>query len=314
MSRAALGRQRHLDADILPLFRRGLQLDPIDQTQIHNVDGDLRVIALLQRAQNFFFGHHCHTLLTYNASILQFIAYCGKACMTAEGRQKIQIILAAGIAIAALRTGYILYERHENNAAPVKQEAPPLKADYYVTPKKLHPQDLKTARQLTQQPVWVRQGYRFTYYPYDHRTDFKHEAGLLGPIEKLEIKDVVTDVTPHTPDQRQVMAVFEKDGKKFAFPIGRVKGEDYRIYSDDMLFIQDPRELYKHWPADVWDSISKHEVKAGMNELQTSFAIGVGAPVGNGPIGDRTLNYANGGKPLLVTFAGDKATDIRPGG
>ena len=233
--------------------------------------------------------------------------------MTADTRKKIQLVFAAAITIAALRTGYILYQRHEDAAAPVKKEAPPLKADYYVTPKKLHPQDLKTAKQLTQQPVWVREGYHFTYYPYDRHTDFKHEAGLLGPIEKLEIKDVVTDITPGAPDQKQVMAVFEKDSKEFAFPIGTVKGDDYRIYSDDMLFIQDPRELYKHWPAEVWDAISRHEVKPGMNELQTSFAIGVGTPIGTGGIGDRTLNYANSGKPLMVTFSNDKATDIRPG-
>ena len=38
-------------------------------------------------------------------------------------------------------------------------------ADYYVTPKKLYPYDLKSAQQLTQQPVWMKEGYRYTYYP-----------------------------------------------------------------------------------------------------------------------------------------------------
>ncbi len=63
----------------------------------------------------------------------------------------------------------------------------PLNADYYVTPKKLHPYDLKSAQQLTQQPVWVKAGYYHTYYPYNtamHKTDFAHEAGLLGPAAK----------------------------------------------------------------------------------------------------------------------------------
>ena len=49
-------------------------------------------------------------------------------------------------------------------------------ADYYVVPKKLYPFDLKSAKQLTQQPVWVKEGYRYTYYPYDaarKRTDFR---------------------------------------------------------------------------------------------------------------------------------------------
>src|SRR5882757_5437950 len=112
--------------------------------------------------------------------------------MSPETKQKIQLLLAAGIAIAAIRTGYIFYERRQDNAAPVKQETPPLKADYYVVPKKLLPYDLKSAHELTQQPVWVRDGYRFTYYPYNtasKHADFAHETGTLGPIEKLEIKD-----------------------------------------------------------------------------------------------------------------------------
>ena len=114
---------------------------------------------------------------------------------------------------------------------------------------------MKSAKQLTQQPVWVREGYRFTYYPYDrsrHRTDFAHEAGLLLPIQKLEIKDVVTDTAPHSAHLHQVMAVFELDGKTYAVPIGSQTGDSYQIYSDEMFFIQDPHELYKHWPADVW--------------------------------------------------------------
>ena len=62
-------------------------------------------------------------------------------------------------------------------------------ADYYVVPKKLYPFDLESAKQLTKQPVWVKEGYRYTYYPYDvahKRVDFAHDGGLLLPIEQLE--------------------------------------------------------------------------------------------------------------------------------
>ena len=162
--------------------------------------------------------------------------------MSPETKQKIQLMLLAGIAIAAIRTGYIFYQRRQDNA-PAKQETPPLKADYYVIPKKLHPYDLKSAHELTKQPVWVRDGYRFTYYPYtvaSKHSDFAHAAGTLGPIEQLDIKDVVTDTPPEKGDERQVMAVFQKEGKSYAFPIGLVEGDNYTIYSDDMLFMQDP--------------------------------------------------------------------------
>src|SRR5690349_10052479 len=102
-------------------------------------------------------------------------------------KQKIQIVLSIAIAVAAIRTGYIFYERHSEKASETKGAPPPVQADYYVVPKKLHPYDLKSARQLMQQPVWVKEGYRYTYYRYDRRTDFSHEAGQLLPIEKLEI-------------------------------------------------------------------------------------------------------------------------------
>jgi len=232
--------------------------------------------------------------------------------MSSELKRRIQIALALALAVAAVRTVYILYERRPSGAAKATAAPTALNPDYYVIPKKLYPYDLKSARQLTQQPVWVKEGYRYTYYPYaDHHTDFSHEAGLLLPIEKLQIKDVVTDLTPGAPDQRQVMAVFETDGKSYAFPIGTVKGGDYRIYSDEMLYIQDPHELYKHWPAEVWEAVAAHQVKPGMNELQADFAIGMGVPERQSDPDVKTVNYPNGGKPVNITYRYGKATEIR---
>jgi hypothetical protein len=236
--------------------------------------------------------------------------------MSPELKQKIQLVLVLAIVVAGTRAAYILYERHVDKIEEARKQAPPLNPDYYVTPKKLYPYDLKSARQLTQQPVWVKEGYRYTYYPYDpvrHRTGFPHEAGQLLPIEKLQIKDVIADISPGSPDQRQVMAVFEKDGKNYAFPIGSVKAGNYQIYSDEMLYIQDPHELYKHWPADVWDAIEKHEVKPGMNELQADFAIGMGIPEPSNDPSVKTVNYPNGGKPVSVTYRDGKAAEIKFG-
>lgn len=231
--------------------------------------------------------------------------------MTPELKQKIQISLGAAILIAGVRTAYILYERHEA-AKPVVTRELPLNSDYYVVPKKLHPYDLESAKELKKQPVWVKEGYRYTYYAYDHgRADFKHEAGLLSPIEKLQITDVVTEATPGSASQRQVLAVFEKDGKSYAFPIGSVQGTDYQIYCDEMLFIQDPRELYKHWTADTWAAIEQHQVKQGMNELQADFAIGMGIPERSSDPQVKTVNYPNGGKAVSITYRDGKAAEIR---
>ena len=238
--------------------------------------------------------------------------------MSPEGKQRIQLALALAIAVAGLRAGYILYVRHEENlAAQKKVQAKDVgyaNADYYVSPKKLYPFDLKSAKQLTQQPAWVKEGYRYTFYRYNQSAksvDFKHDAGLLGPIERLEIKDVA--IVPGPSGQRQMVAVFEKDGKTNAVPIGVEGNGEWKIYSDEMFFIEDPHDLYQHWPADVWQAVEQHEVKPGMNELQADFAVGMGVPDSGGSSNDKTVRYPNGGKPLVVSYSGGKAMEVKAG-
>jgi hypothetical protein len=234
-----------------------------------------------------------------------------------ESRKKIQIFLLLAILVAGGRAAYIVYSRYQDRkeAEKPKQERV-LKADYYITPKKLHPYDLKSARELTKQPIWVKVGYGYTYYPCDaarRKVDFGREAGTLLPLQKLQIQDVFTDVTPEDPGSKQILASFELEGKPFAVPIGVEKGGDFRIHSDEMFFIEDPHDLYKHWPSEIWKAIESHDVQKGMSELQAGLAIGVGVPEGSGDYGSRTLKYANGGKPMTITFRGDKAVEIVTG-
>jgi hypothetical protein len=239
--------------------------------------------------------------------------------MSEEAKQRIQIALALAVVVAGVRAGYILYERHEDNLAAQKQaEAKKIgysNADYYVVPKKLYPFDLKSAKQLTEQPVWVKEGYRYTYYrfvPVVKSVDFSHEAGMLGPIERLEIKDVMAVAAPG--GRKQVVATFEKDGHSYAVPIGFENDGQYKIYSDEMFYVEDPHELYKHWPAEVWQAVGQHEVKPGMNELQADFAVGMGTLDAGSSSAERTLHYANGGKPLVVIYRDGKAAEIKAGG
>jgi hypothetical protein len=239
--------------------------------------------------------------------------------MSEDAKKRIQIALAIALVVLGVRAGYILYQRHEDYVAAQKRQqakdAGYSNADYYVMPKKLHPFDLKSAQQLTQQPVWVKEGYRYTYYryvPVVKTVDFAHEAGLLGPIERLDIKDVIAVAAPG--GRRQVVALFDKDRHDYAVPIGfESEGGQYKIYSDEMFFVEDPHELYKHWPADVWQAVSQHEVKPGMNELQADFAVGMGVPDAGASSNERTVRYPNGGKPLVVTYSGGKATEVKAG-
>ncbi len=234
--------------------------------------------------------------------------------MKAGTKRWIQVALGVAILLAGVRLLLVLRGREKPGArAAASQPAPPLNANYYVVPKKLYPYDLKSARQLTQQPVWVKEGYRYTYYPYDaarRHADYKTEAGTLGPLEKLDIKDVVADTAP---SGRLVAAVFARDGKNYAVQIGTVSGKDYRFYSDEMFFIQDPRQLYNFWPGDVWEAIARHEVRRGMDELQADFAVGMGIPQRQEDAAIKTVDYPNGGKPLQVTFRDGKAVDIKAG-
>jgi hypothetical protein len=139
------------------------------------------------------------------------------------------------------------------------------------------------------------------------------EAGKLQPIQKLEIKELVTAPSKDSPRQKQVMAVFPLSGKNYAVAIGSKSGGDFKFFADDMFFIEEPHQLYKHWPQDVWQAIDQHQVKPGMNELQADFALGIGLAQPGGDAIDKTLNYPNGGKPFKVTYHDGKAADICPG-
>src|SRR4051794_33739810 len=157
-------------------------------------------------------------------------------------KSKIQIILVLGMVVTGIRLGIILYERHEANKPVVKQEAPPLNPDYYVSPRKLYPYDLKSAKQLTKQPVWVKVGYFYPYYPYDtaaHHTDFSHEAGKLLPLQKLQIHDVIASVALGNSGGAKVLAVFTNGGKSYATPNATGPGGgELKFYFEDIVFLQ----------------------------------------------------------------------------
>ena len=234
--------------------------------------------------------------------------------MNPEWRRRLQIFLVVMLVLAGLRIYMIYRERNsgwENRAA--KTETKPLSADVYVVPHKLHAYDLESSKALIGKTAWVQAGNQMLYFPYEparKRTDFKHPLGLLPPLEKLEIKDVLLQTDPL--HQRKVMAAFVKPGenKQYAVAIGTVQGDDYTIFIDNAFLIDDPHQLYKHWPADVWQAIEQHQAKRGMNELQTSFALGGGTPLDSGDYGNRTMEYHYGDKQTTVAFENDHATEV----
>lgn len=229
----------------------------------------------------------------------------------------IQLILAVALVAAAIRLVLIYQGRHARPASPATQQQTALDPDYYVVPKKLHAYDLKAAGAgLAGHDAWVREGYKFTYYPYDqerHHADFAHAAGLLAPLGQLEIRDVVQTPPPSAGDPPQVVAVFEKGRHDFAVPIGASQGEDYTIYADDMFFYDDPHQLYRHWSPEMWQAVDRHQAMPGMNEIQASFALGMGVPQPGGNQASKMVVYTNGGNPVTIVFRGGKAVEIQAG-
>jgi hypothetical protein len=241
--------------------------------------------------------------------------------MTQEWRKRIQLLLLVFLLVAGIRLFLIYRERHEPAKSPEKSEQTTYKVglDDYVAPRKLHAYDLQSAKYLIGKSIWVHAGNQLAYYAYDgqqRRARLDKEAGLLPPLEKLEVKDVSLQNTPGASGQKQLLAIFQRRvdrNETYAVPIGKVISDNYNIYFDDGFFLEDPHELYKHWPADVWNAIDRHEAKPGMNELQTSFALGTSGKAGAGDYGNRSMEYANAGKPVTVTFAGNRAVKIEAG-
>ncbi len=69
----------------------------------------------------------------------------------------IQIVLLVAIVAAGINF-YLTMRERKTGLVVAKRPEVALDPDYYVTPKKLHPQDLKDAKDLTRQPVWGARG------------------------------------------------------------------------------------------------------------------------------------------------------------
>ena len=114
--------------------------------------------------------------------------------------------------------------------------------------------------------------------------------------------------------EQQVLAVFKPEGgaKTYAVSLGSSRGGNYTLFINDTFFFDDPHQLYKHWPPDVWAAIDRHEAIKGMSERQVTFALGAGANQARDFGSTRTLRFDNNGHPVVVTFENNRATQVVP--
>jgi hypothetical protein len=217
-----------------------------------------------------------------------------------------------------------MWSIYEERHAPVMVKQQPaerkITQDDIVFPRKLYIDDLKSAKVLKGKTVWMQAGYILEYYPYDgHAAELGHKVGLLPSVEPLQIIDVEEQATPpgwlgRIPrGARNFFLVFRKpeDAHVYAVPVGVLDQGDAHFYTDDLFYYDDPHQLYRYWPASVWQAIDQHQVKPGMSELQTRMALGQIQQSGSSDVGDRTVTYTAGERKVTVTFAHDHATEIK---
>ena len=247
--------------------------------------------------------------------------------MGSQAGKRVLIVLLVVMALVAARTGYILYERSRpftpRSAAPESTSGYSPTADDYITSPKIFPYDMKSAvKEMAGKTVWVRAGNVLPYYHYNaasHSADLAHKAGVLAPLEKLLIKDVIEQRAPVAlaPGQvaivrKQVLAIADRPGQagSFAVSVGTDTNNDFQFTANDNFFFADPHELYKHWPPAIWSAIDQRQARKGMTELQVSFALGSVTGATPGEYGDRTAQYRSDGNLVNVTFQKNQAVDI----
>jgi hypothetical protein len=225
------------------------------------------------------------------------------------------LVLAVGV-----RVGLIYRERNAPDKAqkPAAREVIP--EDDLVYLKQKHPASLADAKELKGSTVWVSAGGQLEFYPYvGHTVQYGKSAGTLLGAEPLVVKDMVEQVAPKSATSRipagdkQVLMVFTRpdDSKEYAAPVGYRQDKDYTFYIDEILFYDDPHELYKHWGPEIWKAVDAHQVVLGMNERQVELSLGQVSKSTSQTYGNRMVVFANLGKPMAVTFVNNKVTAFR---
>jgi hypothetical protein len=238
---------------------------------------------------------------------------------------------ATAIGVLALG-GQIAYLHHRNTVAEnepvatVERDGPKLSEDDTVFLRKQHPDSLKDERALIGKTIWVSAGGQMDYYrDTGKHIDYAKPVGTLQGAEPLVVQEVFEEKAPATgrsvfriaAGDRQVLLGFTMpkaggDKTLYAVPVGNYMDGSYNFFTDEIFFYDDPHELYKHWGAETWAHIDKHEVVPGMSENQAMMALGqVTTPHGD-KMGDRMVTFDHEGHPVDIEFENNKAVKITP--
>jgi hypothetical protein len=140
--------------------------------------------------------------------------------MDADLKKRLGITILIFVIAGGAEVGYLMWSRRDTSTPKKQEPTYSSNQDDYVTPHKIFPYNVESAKkELVGKPMWVKTGNVLPYYPYDaaaHTVNFKRQAGLLPPVAKLQVTDVVLarDTAPPkvgqiTVVQKKIMAVFE---------------------------------------------------------------------------------------------------------
>lgn len=212
----------------------------------------------------------------------------------------VRLAVKVSVVVGVLYVGYHFYERNRiaNLGREPEVKRIELPKDVFAFVPKSYATDLASARRkLVGKPLWVKEGYRWTYEP---------GGRMFGPIE---------EIIPTSVEARggEAVITFERDGKEATFVIGTPE----RVFVDDIFFVKDPREIYDHWTEEMWAAAANGDVDIGMSEIQIGFALGMGEPVRQSPGGTtRIVDYRQcseaGLDPVRVTYRHHVASAIEP--
>jgi len=213
--------------------------------------------------------------------------------------------------------------RHRQNPGVTGQSAEqPMTMDDVAVVRMEFQQHFEDVQELQGKSVWMKNGYTIAYFPYTGgKVEFTKRAGLIPSLQKLDVKKVIKAAAPANVDTgmehgtRQAMVVFSMpgDAREFATAVGFLQGNEETYYCDLLFFYNDPHTIYTNWPKDVWAAVDAHQVKPGMNELQTRLALGQKMHPDSRNEGNRTVTYDQDGKKWTVTFVKDRATAVKEG-
>jgi hypothetical protein len=228
----------------------------------------------------------------------------------------------------AIRIGLIYKANHEDGPPPKVAEVPTMTDDEAVgyNLRKLRPDSLKDVRDLIGKTLWVSAGGQMDFYhDAGNHVEYAHPVGTLQGAVPMIIKGVFEQIAPKTgravarigPGQRHVLVAFtmpksDTPTALYATPVGYFDAGRYTLYDDQLFFYDDPHELYKHWGADMWSRIDKHEAVLGMSENQAMIALGQVMDPHGDESGNRTVYFDNNAHPVAIQFRDGKAVKIMP--